>query len=189
MQERADLGIKPGDTVRVWQKITEQTAKGEKTRLQAFEGLVLARKHGNEAGGTFTVRRVTGGIGIEKIFPLYAPMIDKIEIVKRSKVRRAKLYYIREKVAREVKRQLRRMKLMAVATKGGAEIEAEEKAAQEAADASNAEQTQNDAETDAADEAAPADTEASVEETATEEALAEEEKTEAPVAEEEKKEN
>jgi len=112
MDERAKLGIRAGDTVRVWQKIEE---KG-KTRLQAFEGLVLARKHGNEAGGTFTVRKVSDGIGVEKIFPLYSPVIDKIEIVKRAKVRRAKLYYIREKVAREMRRQLRKMRLIGVAT-------------------------------------------------------------------------
>jgi large subunit ribosomal protein L19 len=105
---RKDLDIKVGDTVRVWQKIEE---KG-KLRLQAFEGLVLARKHGREAGGTFTVRKVTSGVGVERIFPLYAPMIDRVEIVKRSRVRRAKLYFIRDKAARESRRQLRRTKMM-----------------------------------------------------------------------------
>ncbi len=105
---RSKLDIRAGDTVRVHQKIEE---KG-KTRIQIFEGLVLARKHGTEAGGTFTVRRVLSGVGVEKIYPLYSPMIDKIEIVKRSRVRRAKLYYIREKVAREQRRQLRRSKMM-----------------------------------------------------------------------------
>jgi large subunit ribosomal protein L19 len=83
-----------------------------KTRLQIFEGLVLARKHGAEAGATFTVRKVASGVGTEKIYPLYSPNIDKLEIVKRAKVRRAKLYYIREKVAREVKRQMRRMSVV-----------------------------------------------------------------------------
>jgi large subunit ribosomal protein L19 len=104
MEARKGLDLRAGDSVRVWQKIEE---KG-KYRLQAFEGLVLARKHGTEAGGTFTVRRVASGVGVEKIFPLYSPMIDSIEIVKRSRVRRAKLYYIREKVAREARRMLRR---------------------------------------------------------------------------------
>jgi large subunit ribosomal protein L19 len=104
MNARKNLDLRAGDTVRVHQKIEE---KG-KYRIQLFEGLVLARKHGTEAGGTFTVRRVLSGVGVEKIFPLYSPMIDKIEIVKRSRVRRAKLYYIREKVAREARRQLRR---------------------------------------------------------------------------------
>ncbi|MDB5189150.1 MAG: ribosomal protein large subunit ribosomal protein [Parcubacteria group bacterium] len=111
-QERAKLGIRPGDTVRVHQKVME---KG-KTRLQMFEGLVIAVKHGNEAGGTFTVRAQLSGIGVEKIFPLYSPVIDKIEITKRSKVRRAKLYFIREKVAREVRRQLRNMRMVNMST-------------------------------------------------------------------------
>lgn len=108
MEERKTLDIRPGDTVRVHQKIEE---KG-KSRLQAFEGLVLARKHGTEAGGTFTVRRVASGVGVEKIFPLYSPMVDKVEIVKRARVRRAKLYFIREKVSREARRQLRRSKVV-----------------------------------------------------------------------------
>ena len=73
MEARQKLDIRSGDTIRVWQKIDE--GKG-KFRLQAFEGLVLARKHGKEAGGTFTVRRVAGCYGVEKIFPLYSPMID-----------------------------------------------------------------------------------------------------------------
>ncbi len=103
VEERRALDIRAGDTVRVWQKIEEK----DKTRLQAFEGLVLARKHGREAGGTFTVRRVASGVGVEKIFPLYSPAIDRIELLKRSKVRRSKLYYIREKVAREIRRQMR----------------------------------------------------------------------------------
>ncbi len=105
VEERKNLDIRPGDTVKVWQKIQE---KG-KTRLQAFEGLVLSRKHGTEAGGTFTVRKVIDGVGVEKIFPLYTPMIDKIELLRRSKVRRAKLYFVREKAAKEIRRQMRRM--------------------------------------------------------------------------------
>lgn len=118
--------IKPGDTVRVWQKIEE---KG-KTRLQAFEGLVLARKHGNEAGGTFTVRKVASGVGVEKIFPVHSPLIDRVELVKRARVRRAKLYFIREKVARESRRQLRRQRMVTDADMGSgvvaeASVEAE----------------------------------------------------------------
>jgi large subunit ribosomal protein L19 len=111
-EERSKLGIRPGDTVRVHQKIVE---KG-KSRLQAFEGLVIAVKHGTEAGATFTVRATMSGIGVERIFPLYAPFIEKIEITRRSKVRRAKLYFIREKVAREVRRQLRNMRLVKLST-------------------------------------------------------------------------
>lgn len=117
MEARAALDIRAGDTVKVWQKIEEGKDKSgqPKFRLQLFEGLVLARKHGKEAGGTFTVRRVAGGYGVEKVFPLYTPLIDKIEIVKRARVRRAKLYYIREKVAREARRQLRRTRMMTAA--------------------------------------------------------------------------
>jgi len=106
IEERQALKMRAGDTVRVWQKIVE---KG-KTRLQAFEGLVLATKHGKEAGATFTVRRTASGVGVEKIFPLYSPVIDKVEMVKRSKVRRAKLYYIREKAAKEISRQMRNIR-------------------------------------------------------------------------------
>ena len=107
IEERRAIDLRAGDTVRVWQKIQE---KG-KTRLQAFEGLVLARKHGREAGATFTVRRIASGVGVEKIFPLYSPIIDKIEVVKRSKVRRAKLYHIRDKAAKEISRQMRNIRL------------------------------------------------------------------------------
>jgi large subunit ribosomal protein L19 len=132
MNDRKELGIRAGDTVRVHQKIQD---KG-KTRIQIFEGVVLARKHGAEAGATFTVRKVASGVGVEKIYPLYSPNIDKIEIVKRAKVRRAKLYYIREKVAREIKRQMRRMSLVSLGTvseiEESARMEAEAKAAAEA---------------------------------------------------------
>ena len=118
---RAKLGIRSGDTVRVTQNIVELkkgrgTDKKEKTiknaRKQVFEGLVLATKHGAEAGASFTVRATLSGIGVEKTFPLYSPVIDSIEIVKRSSVRRAKLYFIREKAAKEVRRQLRNARMM-----------------------------------------------------------------------------
>ena len=103
IKERSEIDIRAGDTVRVWQKIQE---KG-KTRLQVFEGLIIARKHGTEPGATFTVRKIASGVGVEKIFPLYSPMIDKIEVVRRSKVRRAKLYYIRKKTAKEIRRKMK----------------------------------------------------------------------------------
>lgn len=138
MEERKALGIRPGDTIRVHQKIQD---KG-KTRIQIFEGIVLARKHGDEPGATFTVRKVASGVGVEKIYPLYSPLIDQLEIVRRAKVRRAKLYYIREKVAREIKRQMRRMSLVSMSTESGAEAtarEAEEaKVAEAAAQAAEA---------------------------------------------------
>lgn len=103
IEERKALDIRSGDTVKVYQKIQE---KG-KTRTQVFEGLILARKHGTEAGATFTVRRVSGGYGVEKIFPLFSPLIDKVEITKRAKVRKAKLYYIREKAAKEISKRMK----------------------------------------------------------------------------------
>ncbi len=127
INERKNLGIKAGDTVRVWQKIEE---KG-KTRLQAFEGVVLAVKHGTEPGATFTVRKVSLGVGVEKIFPLYSPMIDKIEIIKRARVRRAKLYFVRDKVSRELRRIFRKAQEVHIATKGAAELEEERKRAEE----------------------------------------------------------
>ena len=100
---RKKLDFKAGDTVRVWSKILE---KG-KTRLQAFEGLVLSRKHGTESGATFTIRKVASGVGVERIFPLYSPNVDKIEILRKSKTRRSKLYYIRTKAVKEVKKRLK----------------------------------------------------------------------------------
>jgi large subunit ribosomal protein L19 len=83
--------IRAGDTVRIHQKIKE----GDKERIQIFEGLVLTRKHGKEAGSTITVRKIISGVGVEKIIPLHSPTVQKIEIVKSGKVRRAKLYYLR----------------------------------------------------------------------------------------------
>lgn len=101
---RTDIpDLRAGDTVRVMQRIKE----GDKERLSAFEGLVIARKHGDGLGGTFTVRKVVDGIGVERVFPLHSPMIAKIEILRRSKIRRAKLYYIREKAAREIRRKMK----------------------------------------------------------------------------------
>lgn len=103
VMSRKDLNLRAGDTVRVYTKIEE---KG-KTRLQMFEGLVLATKHGAESGGTFTVRKISHGVGVERVFPLYSPVIDKIEVIKKSQVRRAKLYYLRNKVARDIRRKMR----------------------------------------------------------------------------------
>ncbi len=123
VEGRAKLGIRPGDTVRVTQKIVElkkgkaankKEVSTKTARTQVFEGLVLAVKHGREAGAMFTVRATLSGVGVEKIFPLYSPAIDSIEIVKRSKVRRAKLYFIREKAAKVVRRQLRNARMMHV---------------------------------------------------------------------------
>jgi len=108
-ESRKNLDFKAGDTVRVWNKILE---KG-KVRLQAFEGLVLSRKHGTESGATFTIRKVASGVGVERIFPLYSPNIDKIEVIRQSKTRRSKLYYIRTKAVKEVKKRLKSVTLSA----------------------------------------------------------------------------
>ncbi|MES2416510.1 MAG: 50S ribosomal protein L19 [Patescibacteria group bacterium] len=124
MGARKKLDFKAGDTIRVWSKIPDEkaTKKGEaqKYRSQAFEGIVLARKHGTEIGATFTVRKVASGVGVERIFPLFSPMIDKVEIVKKANAGRSKLYYIRTKAVKDVRRKLR-----SVAMSAGPETEEE----------------------------------------------------------------
>lgn len=95
--------VRPGDTVSVYQKIREASPAGGKEKIQAFEGQVLARKHNKEIGATITVRREISGIGCEKIFPLHSPTIEKIEILKRGKARRAKLYYLRKAKGKRAK--------------------------------------------------------------------------------------
>ncbi len=89
--EKAVPEFRAGDLVKVHQKIKE----GDKERIQVFEGLVISRKHGKGVNASFAVRKVTSGIGVEKTYPLHSPIIDKIEVVKKTKVRRAKLYFIR----------------------------------------------------------------------------------------------
>ena len=95
-QDRQGFG--PGDTVRVQVKVIE----GEKERLQAFEGVVI-RKRGGGAGASFTVRRISYGVGVERTFPLHSPRIDRIDVLRKGKVRQAKLYYLRGKVGREAR--------------------------------------------------------------------------------------
>ena len=93
-----------GDTIKVHVKIQE----GDKSRIQIFEGTVIAKKHGG-VNETFTVRRVAPGCGIERVFPLHSPVVEKVEVIRRGKVRRAKLYYLRDRVgkAAKVKEQIR----------------------------------------------------------------------------------
>lgn len=105
VQNRKDFDVRAGDTVKVNLKIQE---KG-KTRIQTFQGLVLARKHGTENGGTITVRKVSNGVGVERIFPLYSPSIDSIEVVRRAKVRQSKLYFLRDVVSKTLRYKLRRI--------------------------------------------------------------------------------
>lgn len=127
IEARKALDFSSGDVVRVWNKIKEADGK---TRLQAFEGMVLARKHGTETGATFTVRRVASSVGVERVFPLFGVMIDKIEIVRRSRTRRSKLYYVRDKALRDVRRKLKKdvrvIKKDGVTTVESAEVETPE---------------------------------------------------------------
>jgi len=109
--------IRPGDTVRVYQKIKEVAKKNktskkevEKERIQSFEGIVLARKHGKGISSTITVRKIIDGVGVERIFPLHSPSIERIEIVSRGKVRRAKLYYLRKRVGKKAKLKTKEIK-------------------------------------------------------------------------------
>ncbi|MBQ6634341.1 MAG: 50S ribosomal protein L19 [Ruminococcus sp.] len=90
--------VKIGDTVKVHVKITE----GDKSRIQIFEGTVIAKKHG-VISETFTVRRVAHGVGIERVFPVHSPAVEKVELVRSGRVRRAKLYYLRDRVGKAAK--------------------------------------------------------------------------------------
>jgi large subunit ribosomal protein L19 len=96
--------LKSGMTVRVYQKIKEVNAKGEeKERLQFFDGMIIAKKHGNQAGASITVRKISEGVGVEKIFPLHSPTVDRIVIKKQAEVRKSKLYYLRGEYKKRLK--------------------------------------------------------------------------------------
>ena len=98
LKENVSEAIKVGNTVKIWVKIRE----GERERLQAFEGTVIARK-GSGVSETFTVRRVSYGVGVERVFPIHSPNVDKIELIRTGKVRRSKLYYLRDRVGKAAK--------------------------------------------------------------------------------------
>ncbi|MEK7582502.1 MAG: 50S ribosomal protein L19 [Patescibacteria group bacterium] len=104
--------LRVGWTVKIHQKLKEK----EKAKSQTFEGMIIAKKHGGEAGGTITVRKMSGGIGVEKILPLNLPSIEKIEVLKRPRVSRAKLYYLREKSSKEIRKKTKQ-ETVAKATK------------------------------------------------------------------------
>ena len=93
--------FKVGDTIKVFEKIPKEK------RTQVFEGICIAKKHGTEPGATFTVRGKVLGQWVEKIYPLFSPLIEKIEVVRRGKVRKAKLYFVREKSEKEIRRKLK----------------------------------------------------------------------------------
>jgi|AntRauTorcE11897_2_1112592.scaffolds.fasta_scaffold06888_5 large subunit ribosomal protein L19 len=150
VEKRQSINIQSGDTVRVVIRIPEADGK---FRLQPFEGIVLACKHGHEAGATFTVRRVIDGVGVEKIFPLYSPMIDEISIVRRAKTRSSKLYHIRDKAARQIRRQMRRMIQVDISTGSAAE---DERKAQEEAEAAEAKAKEEEEKAKKAEEEAQA---------------------------------
>lgn len=98
VQEMTNVpALKAGDTVKVYQKIIE----GGKERIQIFEGTVIARHKDTDPSATFTVRKVSNGVGVERVFPLYSPNIAQIEVVKHNKVRRAKLYYLRTAIGKK----------------------------------------------------------------------------------------
>lgn len=92
--------IRPGDTVRVSFKVTEEA----KTRLQIFEGICIGKKHGNSLNGSFTIRKVSAGFGVERTFPIHSPLISKIEKIRSRKIRRSKLYFIRDLVGKKAKK-------------------------------------------------------------------------------------
>lgn len=116
--------IRSGWTIKIWQKLQE----GDKAKSQMFEGMVIARKHGDGPTGTITVRKIFGGIGVEKVYPVHMPSIEKVEVVKRPRVRRAKLYYLRRKSTKEIRKKTR-TEALATKTEIPIELPAEDKTA------------------------------------------------------------
>lgn len=126
-QEKDMPDMRPGDTVKVHQKIKE----GDKERIQIFEGIIIAKKHGKGMSSTVTVRKVVEGVGVERIFPIHSPAIGKIEIIKSGKVRRSKLYYLR--TAKGTKARLKNRNLSAAIAPEQPAVETAETATTETA--------------------------------------------------------
>jgi len=101
-------GMTPGDTIRVSEKLLEESKK----KSQVFEGILISQKHGKGINATFTLRSIVGGVGVEKTYPLCSPLIEKIEITKKGKSRRAKLYYLRDKAQKEIRKKLKSQRVV-----------------------------------------------------------------------------
>jgi len=117
--------LRPGDTIKVHQKIKE----GDKERIQIFEGVIIAKKHGKGISATITVRKIVDGVGVERVFPIHSPSLDKIEIVRSAKVRRSKLYYLR--TAKGKKARLKKKDFAVAIADKPAELQAVEPAGTE----------------------------------------------------------
>ena len=162
IESRRDIAIQCGDTVRVHQKIV---VGKDKTRIQVFEGIVIAVKHKTEPGATFTVRRVgTDGVAVEKIFPLYSPMIDAIEVTRRGRVRRSRLYFLRGMSPRRVREKLRRAiavqeKTTVESQRNKEEVEVDEEVVTDASTQDVVEETPQEETTEEAPKEAPESTE------------------------------
>ena len=114
---RSDIpAFRPGDTLRVNVRVKE----GDKERLQAFEGICIARR-GSGVSETFTVRKISNGVGVERIFPVHSPMLADINVVRRGRVRRAKLYYLRQLVGKATRIKEKRVRVMVPATEAAVE--------------------------------------------------------------------
>ena len=131
--------LRPGDTIKVHQKIKEASPTGEKERIQIFEGIIIAKKHGKGISTTITVRKIVDGIGVERIFPIHSLSIDKIEVIMHGKTRRAKLYYLR--TAKGKKAKLKRKDFATATANEPAEEPAADEAPVETIETANTEET------------------------------------------------
>ena len=112
--------MRPGDTVRVYETIPDESKK----KAQVFEGILISKKHGKGINATFTLRAILDGVGVEKTYPLHSPLIEKIEVVKKGKAKRAKLYYLRRESEKRVRKKLRAEVVQEAEVKSEEETEA-----------------------------------------------------------------
>lgn len=130
--------IHPGDTVKVHQKVKE----GDKERIQVFEGIVIAKKHGKGISATITVRKVVEGVGVERIFPIHSPSISKIEILRSGKVRRSKLYYLRHAKGKKAKLKKKEFAMAVAKPEESSFVEASEDAVAETPETATSEKSE-----------------------------------------------